>query len=414
MRPAVKRSLLVVLALVAIIGGRYGYLIWKYRPQVPDRPFAKPTGSYPIGTREFSWIDSTRGEAYTKDPNDKRWVLVQVWYPAAPGAAGDTARYLLRPDEFADAKGAKAARNARTNAVFEAPAASAPDSAGFPVLIYNHGGLWTRWSATFAAEELASHGYVVVSVEHFGFNQTVKLPNGTPYTPDTLAFPKETEDKKASALASWAYLENPVFGFWKADAQAALDRLPEWNRSGPFQGRLDLGRIGAYGWSFGGALALELAAVDPRVKAAVDHDGQLFGEVKDKGTNRPVLQFHHGRDDALDYPEADRPAVHEMMALVDRQDSVARARSTNDWYSVTVAGTSHGDFSDLALFYPRADGMTPPRTAHRVITGYTVAFFDQYLKGQASPLLAPGAAPADPVVTIQAWRRPPADSAARR
>jgi len=331
--------------------------------------------------------------------------VVQVWYPVAPGTAGDTARYLFRPGEFSNRLGGWVARKARTNSVFEAPVAAA-DSAGFPILIYNHGGLWTRWSATFATEWLASHGYVVFSVEHFGFNQTRKFPDGTEYRPDTLAFPKETGDGKKDALTSWAYLDDPVFKVWGADASFVLDRVERLAREpGPFEGRLDLSRVGAFGWSFGGALAIELSAVDPRVIAAVDHDGQLFGQVKSRGTSRPVLQFHHGADDALEFPEKDRPAVREMMALVDSWDSTTRVRSTADWYSVTVAGTNHGSFSDLALFYPEPKGATPAARAHVIINRYTLDFFDHYLKGKEAQLLrAPS--PDFPEVTFRSWPPP--------
>ena len=137
----------------------------------------------------------------------------------------------------------------------------------------------------------------------------------------------------------------------------------------------------------GGALAIQLSASDPRIMAAVDHDGQLFGDVRERGTTRPVLQFHHGLDDALGYPEKQRPLVRELMAMVDGWDSTTRARSTADWYSVTIAATDHDDFSDLSLFYPRAKERLDPKRAHELIRSYTLAFFDQYLRGKPSDLL---------------------------
>jgi hypothetical protein len=122
-----------------------------------------------------------------------------------------------------------------------------------------------------------------------------------------------------------------------------------------------------------------------------------------------VLQLHHGADDALAYPEKDRPVVREMMALVDSWDSVARTRSTGDWFSVRIAGTDHGDFSDLALFYPRKEGDTDARRAHEIINAYTVAFFDQYLKGQPAQLLQRDGPPFAEA-TFRAWPRSGADS----
>jgi predicted dienelactone hydrolase len=383
MKKALK--VLGVLVVVGLLVG--GWLFWRMVPKIPDRPFDRPSGRYAVGTKGFDWTDDSRPERYTRNPNDHRRILVQAWYPAIAATGAARAHYLERPKEFASRLGAWAARNTRTNAVPDAPVAPG-DSGGFPVLVYNHGGAWTRWSATYSAEQMASHGYVVFAIEHFGFNQTTSYPDGTAFAADTLAFPKETGDDKKDALSSWAYLEDPVFQIWLGDAMFTLDQIERLNREpGPFQGRLDLTRIGAYGWSFGGALALELSAVDPRIKAAVDHDGQLFGTIRTRGTTRPVLQFHHGVDDALAYEEKKRPLVREMMALTDSWDSTAKAHSTAGWVTVTIAGTDHGDFSDLSLFYPRPKGMLDPKRAHEIINAYTLAFFDRYLKGIPSDLL---------------------------
>jgi hypothetical protein len=40
------------------------------------------------------------------------------------------------------------------------------------------------------------------------------------------------------------------------------------------------------------------------------------------------------------------------------------------------------------LFFPSEPGQIDPRRAHEIINAYTLAFFDQYLRGKPSPLLA--------------------------
>jgi predicted dienelactone hydrolase len=396
-----RKALKVVVVLMAL--GLVGVGIYFYRvmPRIPARPFAKPDGPYAVGTRDYDWIDTSRAEQYTRNPDDRRHVLVQIWYPAAK-AGGDTAHYLLKPDAFPNKLGAFVAKKARTNSVLDAELAA--DSV-FPVLLYNHGGSWTRWSATFATEWLASHGYVVVSVEHFGFNQTSKYGDGTPFTADTLAFPKSSGNGVQDAKQAWAYLEDPVFKIWKADARFALDQVEALNREpGPFQGKLDLAHVGAFGWSFGGALSVQLTKDDPRVIAAVNHDGQLFDDVRQVGTARPVLLIHHGVDDALEYPEKDRAAVRSLMAETESWDSTARMASMGDWYTLTVAGTEHGNFSDLVLFLKQPKGRTDPRRAHEIINAYTLAFFDQYIRGKPSALLDASSQPFAEA-KLQAWKR---------
>ena len=396
MRKALK--IVVAVMLIGLIGA--GIYFYRVMPRIPARPFVKPAGPYAVGTREYDWIDTSRGEPYTRRSDDRRHVVVQIWYPAVK-APGDTARYLLRPD-FASKAGAFLAKRARTNSVFQAPVAF--DSV-FPVLLYNHGGSWTRWSATFATEWLASYGYVVVSVEHFGFNQSVQFADGKPFKSDTLVFPAGTGDNAADARQAWAFLEDPIFKIWKADARFALDQVEALNRGpGPFQGKLDLSRVGAFGWSFGGALAVQLSREDPRVVAAVDHDGQLFDDVRQLGTSRPVMLVHHGVDDAALYPEKDREAVRALMRETEGFDSSARVASTADWYSLTIAGTDHGNFSDLVLFLKQPEGRTNARRAHEIINAYTLAFFDQYVRGRPSDLLAAASSPY-PEAKLESWKR---------
>src|SRR5689334_25405726 len=49
---------------------------------LPVFHFPKPTGPYAIGTLTYHWVDTSRPELFSTDPNDHREVLAQVWYPA--------------------------------------------------------------------------------------------------------------------------------------------------------------------------------------------------------------------------------------------------------------------------------------------------------------------------------------------
>ena len=108
-----------------------------------------------------------------------------------------------------------------------------PAPGPFPVLVYHHGGSWTRFTSTFTTEELASHGYVVVSVGHNGFNKTQFLPGGASVVPDTLTFPEPAGDLLADALAGWDFLDEHHFTAWVADAVFVLDQLDVAERLRP-------------------------------------------------------------------------------------------------------------------------------------------------------------------------------------
>ncbi|HEY7547636.1 MAG TPA: hypothetical protein VID27_22250, partial [Blastocatellia bacterium] len=251
------------------------------------------------------------------------------------------------------------------------------------------------------AEQLASRGYVIVSADHPGFSETILFPDGYRFQADTLLAPKETGNFRDDVLKNWDWLNNDVFPTWTADATYLLDKIEELDRTPGhlFYKRLDLSRIGMMGWSFGGATALQMSRNDRRIKAVVDQDGQLFGDVRDKGTSRPFMLMHHGLEDKPPKPEQ-ADVMKEMIAMTKAWDSSLISHSTNDWYEVTIAKTQHGHFSDFLLFFRGNPAELDPRRAHEIIIAYTLAFFDKYLRGQDSDLLR---APSDqyPEVTFK-------------
>jgi predicted dienelactone hydrolase len=368
----------------------------------PTEPFAPPKGAFAVGTHEYLWIDQNRDEPFTKDPADRRRLLARVWYPAESVPGKERARYVLDVNEFPEKSIYRRGQNIKTNAVTDAPLAKG--KARFPVLVYQPGGGTARFIGTFQAEEFASQGYIVVSTDHPGFSETILFPDGSRFQADTLLAPKETGDFRDDVLKNWDWLNKEVFPTWIADATYTLDKLTELERTpgALFYKRLDLSRIGMVGWSFGGATAVQMSRTDRRVKAVVDQDGQLFGDVRDKGTSRPFMLLHHGNEDKPPKPEQ-AEVMKEMIAITKAQNNSLLEHSTNDWYEVTIAKTQHGHFSDFLLFFPPNPKELDPRRAHEIIVAYTLAFFDKYLRGKTSDLLN---APSDryPEVTFKKRR----------
>jgi dienelactone hydrolase len=145
------------------------------------------------------------------------------------------------------------------------------------------------------------------------------------------------------------------------------------------------------GWSFGGATSIQMSKDDRRVKAAIDQDGQLFGDVAAKGTPKPVMLMHHGIVDQAQNPD-DQPTLTRLMHQVEEENRALLDHSTGDRYEVTLAKTQHGHFSDLLLANP-PPGQLEPRRAHEIILAYTLAFFDKYLNGHDSTLLTEPSSP---------------------
>ena len=359
-------------------------------PNVSANVFAQPTGPYLVGTFDTLWIDAQRPERYTKDPGDKRHLLVQVWYPADTLPGAQRSRYIRTPAEFGNSSSFKPVEHVLTNSFSAAPFAQGRDT--FPVLIYNHGAGWSRFTGTFIVEQLVSHGYVVFSIDHPGRNRSVLFPDGVAFRADTTPGDPPRQDPngdgRANFLAMQEFMSRSVFADWIDDSRFVLDRIEELSRApGPFRGRLDLERIGMLGWSFGGAAAIETSRIDRRVKAAVNHDGGLYGGVWTEPTSRPFMLFRHGIVDPEPPGAKAGITMRDMYGIILGYDSTAKALAKGDWYDLKIANTNHGSFSDLPLLVQWSPELLPARRGHEIIGAYTLAFFDQYLKDKKSALL---------------------------
>jgi predicted dienelactone hydrolase len=354
--------------------------------KVATAPFLAPTGPYAVGTHEYLWVDQSRQDPFTKDPKARRHLIVRVWYPAVAVAGAEKAPYIGDPNEFPEKSIYRSFQNVKTNAVTDAPIAKS--AVPFPVLVYQPGGGTQRFIGTFETEELASHGYVVVSTDHPGFSDTVLFPDGTAFKAEQHLAPAETGDFRKDVENSWGWLNDEVFPTWTADASYTLDKIEQLNKTSgqTFYQRLDLSQIGMFGWSFGGAASVEMSIDDPRVKAVVDQDGQLFGAARRKGTSRPLMLMHHGGEDKAPKPEQ-QAILNEYIAQTEAWDHSLIDHSTNDRYEVTIAKTQHGHFSDFLLAIPPEKNELDARRGHAIVIAYTLAFFDKYLRGQESDLL---------------------------
>lgn len=126
----------------------------------PDAPELAPYGPYPIGvqTLQVTIPDSVDVLNVTGNevPRYDRPLTLEVWYPAAPGTEqGGTYTALLRDGATEVTLTGQAARDA-------APASGAR----FPLVIISHGYPGNRYLMSHLGENLASKGYVTVSIDH--------------------------------------------------------------------------------------------------------------------------------------------------------------------------------------------------------------------------------------------------------
>jgi hypothetical protein len=122
-----------------------------------------PTGHHRVGRASFELVDPDRVEIYSSNPQDRRELVVWTWYPAAPGPDAERAAYLPEPWAPAGQLLGLDAAGLLSHAVADAPLAD--EQSSYPVLVQSQSGFPPLLLAA-TAEELASHGYVVVGVNH--------------------------------------------------------------------------------------------------------------------------------------------------------------------------------------------------------------------------------------------------------
>ncbi|MEU8925850.1 hypothetical protein AB0D10_33785 [Kitasatospora sp. NPDC048545] len=347
----------------------------------PVPVFPEPSGEFAVGTRVLQWTDPGRPETFTADPDDRRTVVVQLWYPAQKSPAGaQRARYLGRTEQEARTVSEALARGvglpgflvdgvprARSRSVFDAPV----DGGGgrFPVVLFSPGSGGVRTQNTAWAEELASHGYVVASLDHPYDSAAVVLADGRTITSETSS--SGDADKDEELAAGWTAVRAADLGF----VLTRLDGLDRGEAADPLTGRLDTGRVAVAGHSMGGAAALQAARQDRRFDAVIDLDGYPHGPAS---------------------PALDQPTLALTQAITPGTDprylprlTEALDAGTATSYRLTVPGAAHLTFMDGPLYLPPVPtivGSLGRTGSPRVVAAATLAFLDAALRGKPGDL----------------------------
>ncbi len=383
---------------------------------MPVFELPKPSGEFPVGTTRFSLLDAARDETFTADPADKRELLVHVWYPAQP--APDSRPEPLWGDPEVLAR--RLARSigmpfflfdhfslVRTHAYRDAALADSRRS--YPVLIFSHGyNQGVPVQNTVQMEELASHGYVVFSIGHSYESLALLHPDGrivevsqgqtqrvlgelrksVPLIRQMLDSPDAAErERLMQKVSDSGPTLTASVGVWTADTRFVLEQLARLDGAKEprqFTGRLDLGRVGVFGMSFGGTVATDFCLTDSRCRAGINLDGLQFGPAAMPGTALKV------------------PFMFMASGLLN--DPVFRRAQASAWY-LTVKSATHLNFSDFSLISPLFSklGLLGPIRGQRmeaIMNAYILAFFDQHLRDAPAALLT-GPSPDYPEVALQ-------------
>ena len=364
-RISVARPLLSIVCTVGALAGQTA---------PPALPWTElQPGAYAVGYRVLYEFDKSRTWRATRryagpfSPDENgRPVRVSLWYPAG-AIEGLRKRKILdyvRPEgqaSFADANRALEARDRRVlaemvpdksfemllNTGMQAHIGAPFANGRFPVLLYSGGVNSYTLSNAILAELLASHGYIVVAAPPLGPSDD------------------ETEQRYS-----------PV------ELQAAARDLEfAWGvvRSLP---NVDGSKLGAFGHSLGGTVALLVSLRNANVSAMAGFDG-TYGFVDGRESITKTADYA---------PKSMRAAVLDIhRAIAGLDPTVINSLSHADRLVITLPRTLHGDFTTFVVIarafnLPLPEHVPPGYThetgyaAYRASASLVLAFFDQRLK----------------------------------
>jgi dienelactone hydrolase len=361
-------------------------------------------GPYEIGFTSFLLSDSSR----PGDENvfEHRPIPVYVWYPVDPGSIdSSTPQAVYQLDPLYNTFLTSTSEDWETYGIDRAYHEPDPSEDGpFPLLVFSPGWGAAAWFHTSVGTRLASHGYVVAVVYHFGDQFWGWEP---PYDSLPVACwnrPRDISFVLTDLLDRNSTAEDLLYGLMMPEA------------------------VAAGGWSLGGYAAMVLAAGDDLVcdKFYEPYDPDMSDPLCAPSPPDPRVKAIvplDGSNQLLYFTELARVEIPAMgmgqewgQLALDPQWASWQARqhaafSGHPAYRVDVFNTNHQSFSDFCegvqvlgdlgmlstgyvayLLSLNCDGFTPSGEVHSLVGKYMVAFLHKTVlrENRYQRVLTPG------------------------
>lgn len=342
--------------------------------QVNEMP--EPSGMYNIGTITFDIVDEDRNELYDGSKDDYRKFRAQFWYPADDVSEGTSTKWM---SDGLDASRQIPAQVGLPGFLldhsvlikshsYEGVNLSTQEES-YPIVILSHGWTGFRHLHSDMAELLASHGYIVVSIEHTYGSLATVFENGEVALVNPEALPNREETENFLEYA------NDLVSTYGYDSGRVIDFIEELNQTSLFDNKADLSRVGALGHSTGGGGVVKLALEDSRVKAVFGLDPWV----------EPI--GHEQLENGLDIPALFiRSEQWEVGYNNDYLSTLVKA-STIKAMTYQLNGSNHQDFTMLYMFRPINEltgfsGALDSQESLNIRLDFMLQFFNQTLKGE--------------------------------
>ncbi len=228
-----------------------------------------------------------------------------------------------------------------------------------PIVTFDHGRRGFAAQNTFLAEELASHGFVVVAAEHPSGALRTVFRDGTVVDFSPAAFGAGLEGSAFDAAI------RSLGRAWARTTRTAVRAVNGGDGPADLAGRLDLGRWFAAGHSTGGGTAFTVCSTAPGCRGVIGFDPWMLPAPEDLVVDPPRAALEADvlalfSDPELGFFDPANRAAFDRLASASR---VAGRTAT----VVTIDGAGHTDLTDFGLLSPLAPrleiyvGPSPPR-----------------------------------------------------
>jgi dienelactone hydrolase len=283
-----------------------------------------PTGSYKVATAEATFTSDTIIDDFN---GEKRSVNVAFWYPEEGAST-------------------------------------------YPLVVFSHGAFGVKLSNISAFEELASHGYVVCSIDHPGHSFYTSSTGGDTryvdraYMKEVINSNKEayyTKAEEYDLIQKWMKLRSEDINMTidmilqnvNSTADFSFEKASSTDMIHLYQS-IDSSKIGVFGHSMGAAASVQIGRERTDVDAVINIDGPYFSE----------MTYDSTKDDFVATKEVyDKPILNlysDQVWVQLKNDSETGVYAGNkiseqickESYDVYLKGTKHLTLTDLSLVSP--------------------------------------------------------------
>lgn len=311
----------------------------------PQHQAVATTGGYEVATASYTYTDPARIETYTTTGENRR-LNVELWYP------GDATEK-------------------------------------YPLIVFSHGSFGVKSSNQSLFNELASHGYVVISVDHT-FQSVYTTDDHGRITLVNAGYVKEVSGENAHTKKQQSLeLYQKWMSLRMADINFVIDHtLAEaGNRAAdPVYQRVDTHKIGVMGHSLGGSAALGIGRVRHDVSAVLALEAPFMYDIKGVRSGQFIFTTDAYPVPVLNvYSDSSWEHLSEWAQYAENYRLLSSPDAST--VNVHISGAGHLDLTDLTLTSPiltrLLNGQQSTRDSRDSVTlinQLSLTFFDANLK----------------------------------